>query len=93
VALLIVALEEAPIPSNPLSYIGKAGYSIYALHAPLCVLLLMWGVSWWGVISSAVAAGLVCYFVFERPLDRVGRRLTGAAANVDPRSPQLRGPL
>jgi hypothetical protein len=87
VALLIVALEEAPIPSNPLSYIGKAGYSIYALHAPLCVLLLILGVSWWGVVSSAVAVGLLCYFAFERPLDRVGRRLAPAAANVGPRSP------
>jgi peptidoglycan/LPS O-acetylase OafA/YrhL len=85
VALLIVALEEAPIPSNPLSYIGKAGYSIYVLHAPLCVFLLMWGVPWWGVLSSAVAVGVLCYLAFERPIDRVGRRLALGAANVGPR--------
>ena len=54
---------------------GKAGYSIYAFHAPMVYTLLILGLPWWLVFAMAICAGLVGYLVIEGPSIRSGRRL------------------
>jgi peptidoglycan/LPS O-acetylase OafA/YrhL len=55
--------------------LGKAGYSIYAYHAPLVYTLLILNVPWWLVLAAAIAAGAIGYAVIERPFMSLGRRL------------------
>jgi peptidoglycan/LPS O-acetylase OafA/YrhL len=76
IGVLIVAVDglavrkiEAP------GRLGQAGYSIYAFHAPLVLALLIAGVSWYIVGISAFLFGLVAFWLVERPLNRVGRKL------------------
>jgi len=71
---IIVALDEMrSIPDGFLPAIGRAGYSVYAFHAPLVMLLCMLGISWWLAITGAIVGGWVVYRVYEAPLQRVGR--------------------
>jgi peptidoglycan/LPS O-acetylase OafA/YrhL len=58
------------------SLIGRAGYSVYALHAPIIIFLLVAGVPWTLCAAIAVAVALVTFVVYERPLTRVGVRLS-----------------
>jgi peptidoglycan/LPS O-acetylase OafA/YrhL len=58
-----------------LSPFGKAGYSIYAIHAPLLALLLIAGAPWWTVALIAVTAGVVIFRWYEDPLIRYGKRI------------------
>jgi len=80
----IMALERASSPKFA-SLIGRAGYSIYALHAPILYSLLIFGAPWWSAVIVAVLCGLVCFIVIERPIDRFGR----AVAKRHP-APELR---
>jgi peptidoglycan/LPS O-acetylase OafA/YrhL len=73
IAVLIDVIDRLEVTANPLSHIGRAGYSIYAIHAPVSIYLILIGIPWWGVVTLVVAVGLAVYFTFERPLDRVGR--------------------
>src|SRR5262249_27075081 len=47
IALLIVVLDEARLGRNPLSALGRSSYSLYAIHAPLSIFLLISGFPWW----------------------------------------------
>ncbi len=73
---LIVSLDG---PAHRLlqlgSKVGRAGYSIYALHAPIIVALLVAGVPWTLCALASVTAALVSFVSFERPLLRKGARL------------------
>jgi peptidoglycan/LPS O-acetylase OafA/YrhL len=75
VALGIAWIDRAAIRDNWLSAMGRGGYSIYALHAPLCIVLLLAGFVWWSVAIFAVCAGLLCYYLIEKPMNRRGQRL------------------
>jgi peptidoglycan/LPS O-acetylase OafA/YrhL len=55
--------------------VGRAGYSIYALHAPIIIALLVAGVPWPLTVLIAVGVALLVFAVFERPLLRRGARL------------------
>jgi peptidoglycan/LPS O-acetylase OafA/YrhL len=57
------------------SKIGRAGYSIYALHAPIIVALLVAGVAWPLCALAAVLTALVSFAAYERPLLRAGARI------------------
>jgi peptidoglycan/LPS O-acetylase OafA/YrhL len=61
--------------------LGKASYSLYALHAPLLLLLLLIGVPWWIVIPAVIIASLLINKIYEEKLIRMGKRLTSAANN------------
>jgi peptidoglycan/LPS O-acetylase OafA/YrhL len=76
IAGLIIRLEETSIPVNPLSMLGRVGYSLYAIHAPLCVMFLLWGLGWWQTLFVTVVCGIGCYLMFERPFDKFGRKIT-----------------
>ena len=53
--------------------LGRAGYSLYAFHAPVVYALLIAGSPWWVAVIAALAAGGVAFVGVERPLDRLGR--------------------
>ena len=56
------------------SLLGRAGYSIYALHAPIIIALLVAGVPWWGCAAAALIVAMISFVAYERPLLRVGAR-------------------
>lgn len=76
IAGLVIRLDESSIPVNPLSMLGRAGYSLYAIHAPLCVMLLLWGFGWLQTLIVTIVCGIGCYLMFERPFDKFGRKIT-----------------
>jgi peptidoglycan/LPS O-acetylase OafA/YrhL len=78
-ACMIVKFDDMAMPANPLSFVGKAGYSVYAFHAPLAVYLLLMGASWWQASAGAIVFGVGAYFAFERPLNLAGRHIARAA--------------
>jgi peptidoglycan/LPS O-acetylase OafA/YrhL len=55
--------------------IGKAGYSIYAFHAPLVLLLTVFRWPWWLTATAAIVAGMTCFKTIEEPLLRRGAAL------------------
>lgn len=75
VAWLILRLDTAVIPDNPFSLIGRAGYSIYALHAPIAVYFALTGAPWWLNAAICTCCGLVSFYIFENPIDRIGRKM------------------
>ncbi|MEO8186342.1 MAG: acyltransferase [Burkholderiaceae bacterium] len=58
--------------------LGQAGYSLYAFHAPVVLVLLSIGTSWWLSIAGAIAVGFVAFFTVESPLTRLGKTLAQA---------------
>jgi len=75
IAWLILKLDTVKLPENPLTLIGRAGYSIYALHAPIVVYLCLTGVPWWINAAIATGCGVLSFYAFENPIDRIGRHL------------------
>ena len=59
----------------PVGRLGRAGYSLYAFHAPVLMGLIFLGVPWWGVLAGALSAGFVAYVLVEAPLTAVGKRV------------------
>jgi peptidoglycan/LPS O-acetylase OafA/YrhL len=73
---VICWLDQAKIGNrNPLSTIGRAGYSLYAFHVPLIVCATLYGWPWWLTLAAAIAFAFVTYLTIERPLTRLGRAL------------------
>jgi peptidoglycan/LPS O-acetylase OafA/YrhL len=74
--------------------VGRASYSLYALHAPIIIALLVAGVPWTLTVVIAVAVALISFAVVERPLMRKGARLAREGGPVLPslgrRSPYVR---
>jgi peptidoglycan/LPS O-acetylase OafA/YrhL len=76
IGVLIVAVDGLAIRrlERP-GRVGQAGYSIYAFHAPVVLALLIAGVPWYIVGLLAILVGLLAFWLYERPLNRLGRRL------------------
>jgi peptidoglycan/LPS O-acetylase OafA/YrhL len=76
VGLLVVRLDESNISeANPVSAIGRAGYSLYALHAPLTYALCIAGVPWWLIIGINLATASAAYMLIEKRFIAAGSRL------------------
>jgi peptidoglycan/LPS O-acetylase OafA/YrhL len=76
IGAIIAWLESAKLAeSNPLSFIGRAGYSLYAFHAPLLLPLVLAGVWWPLTLAAIIAFGVIAYFIVERPMIALGKRL------------------
>jgi peptidoglycan/LPS O-acetylase OafA/YrhL len=72
----IARVDARPLlEARLLEEVGKAGYSLYALHAPLIFTLLLWGAPWWAAGLAAVAAGLAVFHLYEKRLTQLGKRL------------------
>jgi peptidoglycan/LPS O-acetylase OafA/YrhL len=84
IACVVVKFDEMAMPANPLSFVGKAGYGVYAFHAPLAVYLILLGAPWWLTSAGAIVFGVCVYFAIERPLNLLGRHMAGAADRTPP---------
>jgi peptidoglycan/LPS O-acetylase OafA/YrhL len=76
VAVLINFLETTTIRThNPLASLGRASYSLYALHTPLTFLMLSSGVSWYLTIAGNLAAAFASRLLIERPGLALGKAI------------------
>ena len=66
------------------TFFGRAGYSLYAFHAPSLYVLLIVGVPWWGAGAAALLIGVMAFELFESPCQRLGRRLIRRSADQLP---------
>jgi peptidoglycan/LPS O-acetylase OafA/YrhL len=75
--LSIAALDSPSAPAylRPAALVGRAGYSVYAFHAPLLVLTLTLGARWWVAGAVTIAVSLAVYLLYEKPLTDLGKRL------------------
>jgi peptidoglycan/LPS O-acetylase OafA/YrhL len=74
--LLTVSVDRRELRSLSIfAPLGKAGYSIYAFHAPILAFLLVAGTPWWIVAIAAIAAGVMIFMLYENPLIGYGKRL------------------
>jgi peptidoglycan/LPS O-acetylase OafA/YrhL len=58
--------------------IGKAGYSMYAFHAPLTYTLLIYGLPWQLTAACAILLGMAFFKIYEEPLTAMGKRLASS---------------
>jgi len=65
---------------RPAAFFGKAGYSLYAFHAPLIYTLLLADIPWLPTLAVAVAIGMISFRFCERPLLQFGKRLAASRA-------------
>lgn len=79
-AAAIVAIDRLPIRASVFSLMGRAGYSIYAFHAPILAFALMRGAHPVVAIAAALVVGLASYAMIERPAMNLGRAATQRAA-------------
>lgn len=79
VAALITALDiyVRQLPSLVAAF-GRSGYSLYAFHAPIIVLVVALGWPWWIALLASLGLALGSYRFYERPLLVYGRRLAAA---------------
>jgi peptidoglycan/LPS O-acetylase OafA/YrhL len=82
IGLLIVRMDYRELAPGTMSAVGRAGYSVYALHAPLVYFLLIAGAPWWLACLFAIGTGIAAFFVIELPLDRLGRAIAARAPNI-----------
>lgn len=73
-AISVLDSSAAKLPA-PLTLFGRSGYSLYAFHAPVIIVLVAVGVSWPFVLAASIGGALVMYFVYEHPLTLYGRTL------------------
>jgi hypothetical protein len=69
----ILRLDRPDFRFRGLSEIGKAGYSVYAFHAPICYTSLVMGLPWWAAASIAIGFGYCSYLWIERPFLSLGK--------------------
>ena len=70
------------VKNNILSWIGKSGYSIYAIHAPIAVLMLSLNFSYIVIIPIVILIGLLMFFVIEKPANNIGRTIAEKASVI-----------
>lgn len=76
VGVLIVAIDGIRLRGlGALALVGRAGYGLYAMHAPLTYTLVIYGVRWWLILAADVALGIALHYAVERPLIELGRKL------------------
>jgi peptidoglycan/LPS O-acetylase OafA/YrhL len=73
-AINLLDREWTSLP-RALAAAGKAGYSLYAFHAPLLILCFALGAPWWVAGAAAIGCGFAAYALVEAPCLRLGRRL------------------
>lgn len=81
VAVMVAAALPAidrPQESRSTELLGRAGYSIYAFHAPIIYGLIAFGFHWWIALLAAASFGIVTFYLIERPMERRGRSIATA---------------
>ena len=69
-----------------LALIGRAGYGIYAPHAPLNYMLVIYGVAWLAILGANIGLGIVIHLLLGRPLTEFGRGLRSRLVSVEDRA-------
>ena len=92
VGVLVYAADRTPLFRFGVSaLVGRAGYSIYALHAPLTYTLVIYDLNWLAVLAVNLALGIAIHLLLERTLTEFGRglrsRLVAAGALGNPEAP------
>lgn len=81
-------MDKASLPAGRLApWIGRSGYSIYAMHAPLGYTLIVFGLSWWIAAIIAIVVGICVSIGIEQPMMKLGR--AGASRHSVPASDGL----
>lgn len=81
-ASAIVALDALALR---LPWVGRAGYSLYAFHAPVGLGLLFMGMAWWSAALGALLVGRMAYLLIEAPLTELGKSVArGLKARAPP---------
>ena len=62
--------------------LGCAGYSLYAFHAPVGLVLLLAGFPWWLAMAGAIAFGFLAFLTVESPLTRLGKTIASSTASA-----------
>jgi len=75
-AYLIRLVDNSLRQSKYLAFGGQAGYSIYALHAPILIMLLILNVPLYLGILIILLVSLMCHYLFELPILNYGKRLS-----------------
>ena len=75
-AYLIRLVDNGWRQSKYLAFGGQAGYSIYALHAPVLIMLLILNVPLYLGILFILLLSLMCHYLFELPILNYGKRLS-----------------
>ena len=68
-------LDQVRAGARATEMFGRAGYSIYAFHAPVVYTLIIAGAPWWAACAAAVCVGLLMFFTVEKPFERLGRKV------------------
>ncbi len=74
IGILVTKCDRSNL-GDKISNLGKAGYSIYALHAPLVYTLVILGESWPLVCISVVLLGIIIFKIYENPLLKMGKKV------------------
>jgi peptidoglycan/LPS O-acetylase OafA/YrhL len=62
---------------SQLNFLGGISYAIYAVHAPLAIYLLFKGFNFISIICIVFLICFLIYFFYEKPIRRLGRRISG----------------
>jgi len=74
VGMLIHAMDGVRLPHlGGLTLVGRSGYGIYALHAPLTYTLAIYDAPWWLNLAANISIGLAVHRLIENPLIDIGR--------------------
>jgi peptidoglycan/LPS O-acetylase OafA/YrhL len=76
IAALIVKMDTIAISDNPMSALGRAGYSIYAFHSPVLCLGLIFGLNPILCLALALIIGILSYRLIELPCIQIGRQMS-----------------
>jgi peptidoglycan/LPS O-acetylase OafA/YrhL len=83
---LVIVHFDAAAPARArraFASIGRAGYSLYAFHMPILIILMIAGAPLWACLAATFAAGFIGYAATERPAMDMQRAI---AARRDQRS-------
>jgi peptidoglycan/LPS O-acetylase OafA/YrhL len=75
-AYLIRLIDNRWRQSKYMAFGGQAGYSIYALHAPVLIILLILNVPLYLGILFILLLSLLCHYLFELPILNYGKQLS-----------------
>jgi peptidoglycan/LPS O-acetylase OafA/YrhL len=77
-AVIVGAERVGGMLVRPFAALGRAGYSLYAFHAPLTYTAVIAGATWWVTLALNIAAAALAYVLIEKPCIAWGKRLAAA---------------